>query len=177
MLQAHRTGTPFMLKDELIAAAEASKLADLPIQGNTNNWAAARGAAKWYDGWSNIKTLENRDVPLIQRWSNPKKVRLTSAGITLAATLYRHAVESGRMQPHPEYLVKWKGYGDEYNEWRDEVGVTAAATDEYWVRVGGRSAPPPHLRKKRRGLRSGAAQQRVRTRRRSAAAAMVTRES
>jgi hypothetical protein len=54
-LQAHRTGTPFLLKDDLIAAAEASKLADLPIQGNTNNWAAARGAAKWYDGWSNIK--------------------------------------------------------------------------------------------------------------------------
>jgi len=35
-----------------------------------------------------------------------------------------------------EYLVKWEGYGDEYNEWRDEVGVVAAATDESWLRVG-----------------------------------------
>jgi hypothetical protein len=49
-----------------------------------------------------FQTLENREVPLIQRWSNPKKVRLTSAGMALAANLYRHAVESGRMQPHPE---------------------------------------------------------------------------
>jgi hypothetical protein len=44
-----------MTKDTLIAAAEASKLADAPIQGNTNTWAAARGPGKWYDGWSNIK--------------------------------------------------------------------------------------------------------------------------
>jgi hypothetical protein len=44
-----------MTKETLIAAAEASKLADAPIQGNTNTWAAARGPGKWYDGWSNIK--------------------------------------------------------------------------------------------------------------------------
>jgi len=48
-----------------------------------------------------------------------------------------------------QYLVKWAGYGDEYNEWRDDQGVSAAATDEYWTRVGGRSAPPPHLRSRR----------------------------
>jgi hypothetical protein len=75
LLQEHRTGTPHMTKETLIAAAEASKLADAPIQGNTNTWGAARGPGKWYDGWSNIKTLENRDTPLIQRWSNPLKVR------------------------------------------------------------------------------------------------------
>jgi hypothetical protein len=29
-----------------------------------------------------------------------------------------------------QYLVKWKGYGDKYKEWRvDEVGVTAADAD------------------------------------------------
>ena len=57
-----------------------------------------------------------------------------------------------------QYLVKWTGYGDEYNEWRDEPGVTASATSEYWSRVGGRNAPPPHLRRKaRRGVRAGKA--------------------
>jgi hypothetical protein len=57
-----------------------------------------------------------------------------------------------------QYLVKWAGYGDEYNEWRDEPGVTASATSEYWSRVGGRNAPPPHLRRKaRRGVRAGKA--------------------
>ena len=54
-----------------------------------------------------------------------------------------------------QYLVSWKGYGDEWNEWRDESGVTELATDEYWARVGGRSARPPHLRKKRSKARSG----------------------
>jgi len=58
-----------------------------------------------------------------------------------------------------QYLVKWKGYGDEWNEWRDEVGVTDVATQEYWARVGGRSAPPPHLHKRKRGSRAGKKQQ------------------
>ena len=53
-----------------------------------------------------------------------------------------------------QYLVKWTGYGDEWNEWRDAVGVTAAATEDYWARVGGRSAEPPHKRKTR-GNRAG----------------------
>jgi hypothetical protein len=30
------------------------------------------------------------------------QIRLTSAGMALAARLYRHAVESGKMQPHPQ---------------------------------------------------------------------------
>lgn len=53
-----------------------------------------------------------------------------------------------------QFLVKWKGYGDEWNEWRDESGVTAAAVDEYWARVGGRPAPaaPPRTRGRRAGV-------------------------
>ena len=61
-----------------------------------------------------------------------------------------------------QYLVKWKGYGDEWNEWRDEVGVTDVATQEYWARVGGRSAPPPHLHKRKRGSRAGKKPQQAR---------------
>jgi hypothetical protein len=45
----------FMLKEQLLTAAEASQLADKPLRGNTNGWAAQRGPAKWYDGWSCIK--------------------------------------------------------------------------------------------------------------------------
>lgn len=57
-----------------------------------------------------LQTLENRDVPLIQRWSNPLKVRLTAAGMALGARLYRHAVEAGKMSPHPQVsglLTSW----------------------------------------------------------------------
>ena len=69
-----------------------------------------------------------------------------------------------------QYLVKWSGYGDEWNEWRDEVGVSEVATEEYWARLGGRSASPPHLRRKRkaRGTRAG---QKLRNKRLRAAVA------
>jgi hypothetical protein len=54
-LQRHRTGSHHLSKEELITAAEASKLADVPIRGNANGWAEQRGAGKWYDGWSCVK--------------------------------------------------------------------------------------------------------------------------
>jgi hypothetical protein len=69
-----------------------------------------------------------------------------------------------------QYLVKWSGYGDEWNEWRDEVGVSEVATEEYWARLGGRSASPPHLRRKRKG-RGTRAGQKLRNKRLRAAVA------
>jgi hypothetical protein len=47
-----------------------------------------------------------------------------------------------------QYLVRWKGYGPEHDEWRDEAGVPEVATEEYWDRVG-RNAAPPHLKPRR----------------------------
>ena len=68
-----------------------------------------------------------------------------------------------------QYLVSWKGYGNEWNEWRDESGVTELATDEYWARVGGRSATPPHLRKKYGRSKTRAGRRQIAKRRRRAA--------
>jgi hypothetical protein len=48
-----------------------------------------------------------------------------------------------------QYLVRWKGYGPEHDEWRDEASVTEVATDEYWARVGP-NAEPPHQKKRKR---------------------------
>lgn len=53
--QRHRTCSHHLSKEELLSAAEASRLADTPLRGNTNGWAAQRGQGKWYDGWSCIK--------------------------------------------------------------------------------------------------------------------------
>lgn len=48
-----------------------------------------------------------------------------------------------------QYLVRWKGYGPEHDEWRDEAGVTEVATDEYWARVGHDAAPLNQSRRSR----------------------------
>lgn len=59
-----------------------------------------------------------------------------------------------------QYMVKWRGLGDEHNEWRDEPGVTEVATAEYWQRVGGRPTDPtpaaqPTRRPRGRGAHTG----------------------
>ncbi len=65
-----------------------------------------------------------------------------------------------------QYLVKWAGYGDEWNEWRDEAGVTEIATKEYWARVGDQSERGQQ-QTTRRAQRSSAQQRRPQIRRRS----------
>lgn len=39
-------------------------------------------------------------------------------------------------RPVTQFLVKWKGCDDAWNQWRDAAGVTQAAVDEYYARVG-----------------------------------------
>ena len=95
--------------------------------------------------------------PLHLSW-NLMMVKVVS-GLPLSDRVLSHRfIKLGRRNV-TQYLVRWKGYGDEWNEWRDEVGVTDVATQEYWARVGGRSAPPPHLHKRKRGSRAGKKQQ------------------
>jgi len=36
-----------------------------------------------------------------------------------------------------QYLVHWKGYGDEHNQWITEIGLPCAkeAIKDYWLRI------------------------------------------
>ena len=43
-------------------------------------------------------------------------------------------VGRGRGRAVTQYLVKWKGYGDEHNMWCDADGVTQSAVDDYMTR-------------------------------------------
>lgn len=45
-------------------------------------------------------------------------------------------VGRGRGRAVTQYLVKWKGYGDEHNMWCDADGVTQPAVDDYMFRTG-----------------------------------------
>lgn len=54
-------------------------------------------------------------------------------------------VSRGRGRTVKQYLVKWKGFGDEHNMWCDEEGVTQVAVDAYHARNGVQrvAGPPP----------------------------------
>ena len=52
-------------------------------------------------------------------------------------------VGRGRGRTVKQYLVKWKGYGEEHNMWCDEDGVTQAAVDAYHARKGVQNAAGP----------------------------------
>jgi hypothetical protein len=52
----------------------------------------------------------------------------------------QHRDTNGR-RSRRQYLVSWKGFGAEHNEWRDEDDLTEVAVREYWAERG--EAPPP----------------------------------
>jgi hypothetical protein len=56
-----------------------------------------------------MKTLKNRDPPLVQDWSNPKKFRLTTEGKAEAAECYLEAVQAGKLRPHPRIALPGLG--------------------------------------------------------------------
>ncbi|KAJ1255880.1 hypothetical protein BS78_K139900 [Paspalum vaginatum] len=70
-------GKDFMMKQELIDAAEASGLSRDAIGPNKSKAKQSYGK-DWYTGWSCMKTL--LDKQLVQKWSNPAKYRITEEG-------------------------------------------------------------------------------------------------
>jgi hypothetical protein len=45
----------------------------------------------------------------------------------------QHRITKGR-SPRLQYLIKWKGFGADHNEWRSERDLTESAVDSYWER-------------------------------------------
>eukprot|EP00882_Tetradesmus_deserticola_P010360 GHRQ01010944.1.p2 GENE.GHRQ01010944.1~~GHRQ01010944.1.p2 ORF type:complete len:201 (-),score=7.98 GHRQ01010944.1:411-1013(-) len=68
-------------------------------------------------------------------------------------------VNRGRGRTAKQYLVKWKGFGDEHNMWCDVDGVTQTAVDAYHARQGVQHAPiaqPAGPQTQKRSRRSNA---------------------
>ena len=92
-----------MRKDDLIEAAEASGLSSKPIRGAgaAPGWAGGRGGGRGgahnYSGWSSMSAMCNRDPPLVQKFSNPSKYRLTPE-VMYCNVMYL-LVNSGQQMP------------------------------------------------------------------------------
>ncbi|XP_062208067.1 crossover junction endonuclease MUS81-like isoform X2 [Phragmites australis] len=77
LLRAKISGKSFMLKQELIDAAEASGLSRDAVGPNKSKAKQSYGK-DWYSGWSCMKTLLSKK--LVNKWSNPAKYMLTEEG-------------------------------------------------------------------------------------------------
>ncbi|KAL6853411.1 hypothetical protein ACP4OV_019440 [Aristida adscensionis] len=77
LYRAKISGKSFMLKQELIDAAEASGLSREAIGPNKSKAKQSYGK-DWYCGWSCMKTLISK--ALVNKWSNPAKYTLSEEG-------------------------------------------------------------------------------------------------
>ena len=94
-----KSGIEYETKETLMKKAETSGLSNKSLFGTGQ---AGGGNGMHYDGWSSFnKSLVNRTPPLVQAWSNPKKVRLTAEGLSVAAELYKDAVERCKVTAIP----------------------------------------------------------------------------
>jgi ERCC4-type nuclease len=102
-------------KGELIDRAEASGLSNVAIRNEGGNQPFSkrarfgrgernssgdhrRSAGSFsYGGWSSFGTL--KDKGLVAVWSNPIKISLTVAGLTLAQRLFEDALARGKVDP------------------------------------------------------------------------------
>ena len=122
MHQSASRGEEHITKHELMSRAESSGLANKSIYGERGGAGVGpgsrggvssggfQGSARFsYNGWSNFKTLKNRDPPLVHSWSNPLKCRLTPEGSLLAEELHRDAHE--REMCHCEWRPGWDPRG------------------------------------------------------------------
>lgn len=103
--QAGPEQTDFLTKSALLERAEASRLSNIPLNGNTDLLATTTGTQKdYYNGWSgfNSQLIKHN---IFRQWSNPKKVQLTPKGMDLAERLYRDAILRGAMQNLPNVPI------------------------------------------------------------------------
>ncbi|CAM0885217.1 unnamed protein product [Alopecurus aequalis] len=71
-------GKDFMMKQELIDAAEASGLSEQAIGLNNYKAKQVNSLKDWYTGWSCMTTLRSHELVFV--WSNPAKYKLTDKG-------------------------------------------------------------------------------------------------
>uniref|UniRef100_A0ACD5WPE4 Uncharacterized protein n=1 Tax=Avena sativa TaxID=4498 RepID=A0ACD5WPE4_AVESA len=71
-------GKDFMMRQELIDAAEASGLSRDAIGPNNSKAKQVNSCKDWYTGWSCMSTLISNE--LVTKWSNPAKYKLTEKG-------------------------------------------------------------------------------------------------
>ncbi|CAA7048797.1 unnamed protein product [Microthlaspi erraticum] len=87
LITLHR-GTPnekdFIRRQELIDAADASGLSQVPIGAEKGKGKLGLGHSKrdWYSGWNCMKTLTQKG--LVMKFSNPAKYKLTDKGREVA---------------------------------------------------------------------------------------------
>jgi hypothetical protein len=58
-----------------------------------------------------------------------------------------HRTTKGR-HPKLQYLIKWKGFGADHNEWRNERDLTEVAVESYWARIEATVPRPPISRRR-----------------------------
>ncbi|GAX82301.1 hypothetical protein CEUSTIGMA_g9730.t1 [Chlamydomonas eustigma] len=101
LYMSSKQGLDHETKESLMTKAESSGLSNKSLYGDGPSTHKMPGM-KWYDGWSSVnKNLVNRTPPLVQVWSNPKKVRLTQEGRILAAKLYKDAMDRCKITALP----------------------------------------------------------------------------
>ncbi|KAM0905813.1 hypothetical protein ACQ4PT_017118 [Festuca glaucescens] len=76
--RAMEKGKDFMLRQELIDAAEASGLSREAIGPNNYKSKQVNSCKERYTGWSGMTTLRSHE--LVMMWSNPAKYKLTEKG-------------------------------------------------------------------------------------------------
>lgn len=110
-------GKHYMMKQELIDAAEASGLSESAI--GPNNTRAKPGSSQndWYTGWSCINKLISKK--LVEKWSSPAKYMLTEEGEKTARDCLERSGLDNTAEPsgqHSEEVVPSDSDSDEPHE-------------------------------------------------------------
>ncbi|XP_047056149.1 crossover junction endonuclease MUS81-like [Lolium rigidum] len=110
-------GKAFMMRQELIDAAEASGLSRDAIGPNNYKSKQVNSCKEWYTGWSCMTTLISNEV--VTKWSNPAKYKLTENGKKTALVCLKQSGlddPAGPSTHHSESVVLSDSDSDEQCE-------------------------------------------------------------